>query len=55
MMFRYSLNLEQEAKAIDDAVMQVLDDGYRTGDIYSEGMKLVGTKEMGDLIVKALK
>lgn len=55
MMFRYSLNLEQEAKAIDDAVMQVLNDGYRTGDIYSEGMKLVGTKEMGNLIVKALK
>ena len=55
MMFRYSFNLEKEAKAIDDAVMNVLDQGYRTGDIYSEGMKLVGTKEMGDLIVKALK
>ncbi len=55
MMFRYSFNLEKEAKAIDDAVMNVLDQGYRTGDIYSEGMNLVGTKEMGDLIVKALK
>lgn len=55
MMFRYSFHLEQEAKAIDDAIMKVLDEGYRTGDIYSEGMKLVGTKEMGDLIVKALK
>lgn len=55
MMFRYSFHLEQEAKAIDDAIMKVLDEGYRTGDIYSEGMKLVGTKEMGNLIVKALK
>lgn len=55
MMFRYSFNLEREAQSIDDAVMKVLDEGYRTGDIYSEGMKLVGTKEMGDLIVKALK
>ena len=54
-MFRYSFNLMKEAQAIDDAVMAVLDGGYRTGDIYSEGMKLVGTKEMGDLIVNALK
>lgn len=55
MMFRYSFNLDKEAKAIDDAVMAVLDQGFRTGDIYSDGMMLVGTKEMGDLIVKALK
>ncbi len=55
MMFRYSFHLEKEAQAIDNAVMAVLDAGYRTGDIYSEGMKLVGTKEMGDLIVKELK
>ncbi len=55
MMFRYSFNLMKEAEAIDNAVMAVLDAGYRTGDIYSEGMKLVGTKEMGDLIVNALK
>lgn len=55
MMFRYSLGLDKEAKAIDEAVMKVLDDGYRTKDIYTEGMKLVGTKEMGDLVTKALK
>ena len=51
----YSFSLEAEAQAIDNAIMDVLDQGYRTGDIYSEGMKLVGTKEMGDLIVEALK
>ena len=55
MMFRYSLNLMKEAEAIDNAVMAVLDAGYRTKDIYSEGMKLVGTKEMGDLVAEALK
>ena len=55
MMFRYSFNLMKEAEAIDNAVMAVLDAGYRTKDIYSEGMNLVGTKEMGDLVVKALK
>lgn len=55
MMFRYSLNLEAEASSIDAAVMKVLDDGYRTKDIYSEGMKLIGTKEMGDRIVAAIR
>jgi len=50
MMLRYSFDLETEAKAIEDAVMKVLDEGYRTGDIYSDGCKKVGTKEMGALI-----
>ena len=36
------------------AVQKVLTEGYRTGDIMSEGCKLVGTKEMGDLIAAAL-
>lgn len=55
MMLRYSLNLEKEAKAIENAVMTVLDAGYRTGDIASEGAKLVGTKEMGTLVAEAVK
>ena len=55
MMLRYSFNLEKEAKAIEKAVSDVLDAGYRTGDIMSEGMKLVGTVEMGDLVMKAIK
>lgn len=50
MMLRYSFDLETEARAVEDAVMKVLDEGYRTGDIYSDGMKKVGTKEMGALI-----
>lgn len=51
MMLRYSFNLEEEAKVIEDAVLKVLEDGYRTGDIMSDGMKLLGTKEIGDLVV----
>ncbi len=55
MMLRYSFSLEKEAQAIEKAVMDVLDKGYRTGDIMSEGCKLVGTKEMGNLIEENLK
>ena len=54
MMLRFSLDLDEAADAIEAAVKQVLKDGYRTGDIMSEGCKLVGTKEMGDLIAAAL-
>ncbi len=50
MLLRHSLNLPTEAKAVEDAVMAVLVDGYRTYDIYTEGMKKVGTREMGDQI-----
>ena len=50
MMLRYSLALPKEAQAVEDAVMAVLEQGYRTGDIMSEGKKKVGTREMGDLI-----
>lgn len=51
MMLRYSFDLEEEAKKIENAIKVVLKKGYRTVDIMSEGMTLVGTKEMGDLIV----
>ena len=54
MMLRFSLDLDEAADAIEAGVKQVLKDGYRTGDIMSEGCKLVGTKEMGDLIAAAL-
>ena len=50
MMLRFSLDLDKEADAVEAAVQQVLKEGYRTVDIMSEGMKQVGTKEMGDLI-----
>lgn len=54
MMLRYSFSLEAEAAAIENAVTQVLEAGWRTGDIMSPGMRAVGTKEMGRLIVEAL-
>jgi len=50
MMLRYSYDLDQEADAVEEAVRQVLEDGYRTGDIMAEGCKKVGTREMGDQI-----
>jgi 3-isopropylmalate dehydrogenase len=55
MMFRYSLALEKEAKAIENAVEAILKEGYRTYDIMSEGMKKLGTKEMGDTIAGKIK
>jgi len=54
MLLRYSLDLETEAKAIEDAVGAVLTDGYRTKDILEEGAKLVGTREMGDRVAEAV-
>lgn len=54
MMLRYSLGLNAEAYAIERAVECVLDQGYRTSDIMNEGMKLVGTREMGELICNAI-
>ena len=50
MMLRYSFALEKEAQAVEKAVEDVLNEGYRTYDIMSEGKTRVGTKEMGDLI-----
>ena len=54
MLLRYSLGLEEEAISIEKAVEAVLDKGFRTGDIWSQGTTLVGTREMGDLICNAL-
>ena len=53
-MLRFSLDMDKEADAVEAAVQKVLTEGYRTGDIMSEGCKFVGTKEMGDLIAAAL-
>ncbi|WP_066872099.1 3-isopropylmalate dehydrogenase [Clostridium mediterraneense] len=54
MMLRYSFNLEEEAKTIENAVVNVLEQGYRTGDINSASMNLVRTKEMGRLVVESI-
>jgi 3-isopropylmalate dehydrogenase len=51
MLLRYSLDRGADADRIDRAVLRVLEQGHRTRDIHSAGTKLVGTKEMGDLIV----
>ncbi|MCD8125745.1 MAG: 3-isopropylmalate dehydrogenase [Lachnospiraceae bacterium] len=50
MMLRYSFDLMEEADDIENAVKQVLADGYRTGDIWSEGCEKVGTTQMGEAI-----
>jgi 3-isopropylmalate dehydrogenase len=55
MMLRYSLDRAEQADRIESAVKSVLGKGLRTGDIYEAGMTKVGTKEMGDAVVAALK
>ena len=54
MMLRYTFKQEHAAKAIENAVGQVLDQGLRTADIMSAQMKKVGTQEMGAAVVAAL-
>ena len=54
MMLRYSLDESAMADRIEKAVDKVLDQGLRTADIFSDGMKQVGTSEMGDAVVAAL-
>lgn len=55
MMLRHSLGMEAPAAKIEAAVDVVLDQGLRTGDIWSEGMQKVSTVEMGNAVVAALK
>ena len=55
MMLRFSLNQEEAASRIERAVQSVLEQGLRTPDIFSEGTKKVGTAEMGEAVVAALK
>jgi 3-isopropylmalate dehydrogenase len=55
MMLRYSLNQPEAAARIEAAVQRVLEQGLRTGDIHSEGCRKVGTREMGDAVVAALR
>ena len=54
LMLRYGLDMEEVAARIEQAVEKVLDQGYRTADIWTEGTKLVGTREMGDRILENL-
>ena len=55
MALRYSLDLDKEAEVLEKAVQDVLNDGLRTKDILSEGMKEVSTSQMGDAIISKLQ
>ena len=55
MLLRFSFDLDQEADAVEEAVRQVLKDGYRTGDIMSEGCIRIGTAQMGDRIAERIR
>ena len=54
MMLRYTFGREEEAQRIENAVKKVLSQGYRTGDIYERGTNKVGTREMGEAVLKNL-
>lgn len=55
MMLRFAFDMEKEACAIEEAVERVLERGYRTPDIFSEGNEMVSCSEMGDRVVEALE
>ena len=55
MLLRYSLDRAMDADRVERAVLRVLEQGHRTGDIAARGEKVIGTKEMGDLIVRAVE
>lgn len=55
MMLKYSFGLDKAADEIEAAVLRVLEQGYRTADILSPGMKPVGTSEMGNLILQEVE
>jgi 3-isopropylmalate dehydrogenase len=55
MMLRYSLQQADAADRIESAVSAVLETGLRTVDIASAGTRTVGTREMGDAVVAALR
>lgn len=54
MMLRYSFDMEEEAQTIEEGVKAVLDDGWRTADMMSEGMKPAGTKEITDILLEKM-
>lgn len=54
MALRYSFNLAEEAKLIEDSISAALDQGVRTPDIMQDGMKKVGTKEITDTIISEM-
>lgn len=55
MLLKYGLGEEKAAQRIEAAVLDTLNQGFRTGDIYSAGHKLVGCKEMGEEVLKSIE
>ncbi|KAM0948630.1 putative 3-isopropylmalate dehydrogenase [Dioscorea sansibarensis] len=55
MLLRYGLGEEKAAKRIEKAVIETLDRGFRTGDIFSTGMTLVGCRRMGEEVLKSME
>jgi 3-isopropylmalate dehydrogenase len=55
MLLRYSLNMGPEADRVEAAVRRALEQGYRTRDIAAAGDKVLGTREMGDVIVRGVE
>lgn len=55
LLLRYSLGLDEEACVVEHAVMSILEEGYRTSDIYSEGTRKVSTQEMGELVASRVR
>lgn len=55
MLLRYSLQLEKEARVVEEAVRKVLQEDYRTPDLAEPGKKVLGTAEMGDLVAKTIR
>jgi len=54
MMLRYGLDQPKAADFLEKAVLQVLEQGDRTGDIMSEGMNLLGCRAMGEALIKTM-
>ena len=55
MMLRYQFGEEEAATKIEKAVNDLLDDGYRTGDIMSEGCTQIGCVKMGEILMQKIK
>ena len=55
MALKYSLDLDKESEVLEKAVQDVLNEGLRTKDILSEGMKEISTSQMGDAIISKLQ
>ncbi len=54
MMLKYSFGLQKESDAVEQAIVSVLEAGYRTADLKEEGKTTVGTKQIGDLIIERI-